>query len=245
MIKKLFKFTVFICAVLLLVSCNSYDVDLESENNVYDEFAQYIASPESVVGKTVRVTSTLSAVYSFEQNKINRFVLVEPDESGEKRALYEIRYNGENYPALGQRVTVSGTFRNGGYIEVDSFSDNAIYSAFEVDALDMSANELTQMIKSFRSEYRDSEYFGKTIRIFGTIATHDKYTYLVGIDGSGSPLWDIELHDPSGMIPFPTVDTFALYPVEIIGELSIYFEDSIAYACIKVKSMVKIESVLK
>lgn len=245
MIKKQLQFIVLICAMLLLASCSSYDVDLRSEDNVYDEFAQYIASPESVADKTVRVTSTLSAVYNFEQNKINRFVLVEPDESGEKRALYEVRYSDGNYPALGQRVTVSGAFRNGGYIEVDSFSDDASYSVFELDALDMSASELTKTIKAFRNEYRDSEYFGKTIRIFGSIATHDKYTYLVGIDGSGTPLWDIELHDPSGMIPFPTVDTFALYPVEIIGELSIYFEDSIAYACIKVKSMVKIESVLK
>jgi hypothetical protein len=38
---------------------------------------------------------------------------------------------------------------------------------------------------------------------------------------------------------------FALYPVEIIGKLSIYFEDNIAYACINVESIVKVESTLK
>jgi hypothetical protein len=244
MIKKYAHIIIFACTLLLLASCNGYDIDLKSEDNVYDEFAQYIATPDNVVDKTVRVTSTLSAVYNFEQNKINRFVLVEPDSSGEKRALYEIRFD-EKCPALGQEVTVNGTFRTGGYIEVDSFSEGIRYSDFDIDTLDMSASELTKMIQDYRKEYRESEYFEKTIRIFGSIATHDSYVYLVGIDGSGSPIWDIELHDPSGMIPFPTSDMFALYPVEIIGKLSIYFEDNIAYACINVESIVKVESTLK
>ena len=127
MIKKYAHIIIFACTLLLLVSCNGYDIDLKSEDNVYDEFAQYIATPDNVVDKTVRVTSTLSAVYNFEQNKINRFVLVEPDSSGEIRALYEIRFD-EKCPALGQEVTVNGTFRTGGYIEVDSFSEGIRYS---------------------------------------------------------------------------------------------------------------------
>ena len=235
---KKFKFISILLLTALLSACANVDVNLAREDNVYDEMADFINSPEEYVGKTVRLTATCVPVYSFVQNKILRYSLIESSPSGASRVLYEIRTEDEKYPIPGSKTTVFGRFCEGNYILVESFEKVETDSrSFEIDTLDMSADELTQFIRGFCSEYNNSDHYEKQVRIFGHCVVRNGYYYLLGLNEKGSMTWSIELYDPNNLIVLPESESTELNPVEIVGCLKIYMENNIAYACIEVESI--------
>ncbi|MBQ8409510.1 MAG: hypothetical protein IJY39_11685 [Clostridia bacterium] len=235
---------ILLTVTALLCSCSGIDHNLAREDNVYDEMVEFINHPDQYVGKTVKLSATHSVVYSFSQNKILRHVLVESSPSGAKRAIYEIRTEDNAYPLIGNKITVTGSFCEGNYILVDSFDVPTFESTVDIDALDLSPGELKELITSFRSEYQNSEYFESFIRIFGHCVVSNGYYYLLGLDETGSMTWDIELYDPDKLIGFGDSQDNSLNPVEVTGTLTIYFEDNLAYACIKVHKIKSVEGSL-
>ncbi len=247
--KKIISFllsSISLISLLSLCSCSEADIDLRWQNNVYSNLYSFINTPEEYKGKTVALTSTYMSVYDFSKNKVIRHTLAEADRTGEKRALYEIRNESGEYPRTGSRVTVFGTIAENDYIEVERFENAKSNQGFDFDTLTLSADELKAFITDYRKQYGESEYYGKTVRIFGHLKTVDEgYTFLVGLDSNGAYIWDIELYDPDGRFDYPSAEGNTVNPVEIIGELSTYTEDNVLYACIKVKQVGKAESVFQ
>ncbi len=233
-------------SLFCLTSCSEPDIDLRDKENVYDDLATFINAENGYDGNTVALTSTYTVVYDFSQNKIIRHTLSEFDTTGEKRALYEIRKEDKKYPAVGSRVTVNGTLHKDGYIKVKSFKNAEKALKVDFDTLELSAYELKEFVGNYRTQYKDSEYYGKTIRIFGHLAADDKgYHYLIGLDSNGAYSWEMELYDPEEEFEYPTAEGNTVNPVEIIGELSTYVDNDIMYSCIKVKRVGRAESVFK
>lgn len=245
--KKIISICLAVISLLSILSLTSCaDIDLTHKDNVYNDFANFINSPDDYAGKTVAVTSTYMAVYNYSLNKVNRHALVALDTTGTKRALYELRTADGKYPKTGSEVTVRGTIHKDRYIEVSDLSGAKYGMDFEIDALDFTPAELTSFISTYRQEYSDSESFGKTIRIFGHLSTvEDGLTFLVGLDENGKYLWDIELYDPEGKFTYPQAEGNAVNTVEIVGELSTYTDKNVIYACINVQQVGKSESVFK
>lgn len=236
--------------ISLLSLCSCYrseaDIDIRRQNNVYSNLYSFINNPQEYKGKTVALKSTYMAVYDFSKNKVIRHTLSETDTTGEKRALYEIRYESGEYPQTGSRVTIFGTIADNGYIQVERFENAEASQGFDIDTLDLDADELKALVTDYRAQYEQSENYGKTVRIFGHLKTVDEgYTYLLGLDSNGAYIWDIELYDPDGRFDYPTAEGNTVNPVEVIGELSTYTEENVVYACIKVKQVGRVESVFQ
>lgn len=239
---------IILTAILLISfsSCAKVDVDLRGQGNTYASFATFIGDQDSYEGKTVAFTAIHTAVYNFSENKIVRHSMSAWDAKGEKQALYEIRKSDGKYPVMGATATVIGTFRDGGYIEVDRFTDTKLEKRkFDVEATDMSAEELKEFIASYRKEYTNSEHFDDSIRIYGHCVSREGYIFLLGLDGEGKYIWEIELHDPTGKLSFPKAEGTTVNPVEIIGKLSTYVDRNVTYSCIEVESVAKVQSVFK
>jgi len=243
--KKAFSIILILTLCLFAVSCSKYDIDLTGKENIYDELVQIITEPNDYIGKTVAITSTVSAVYNFSENKITRFLLTEFNESGEKRVLYEIRATDNNYPKIGSKATITGVICEGGYIDISEYKTEINKSTYDIDALDLSAKELFELIENFGKDYHQSPNYQKTLRIIGNCVVRDGYKYLIGLDSDGKPTWGIELYDQNGNIVFPDTKENKIHPIEITGKLSNYFENNIAYACIEVETLHEIESILK
>ncbi len=232
--------------LLSLVSCTQVDIDLRGQGNTYNSLATYIGDQDTYEGKTIAFTAIHTALYNFSENKIVRHSMTAWDAKGEKQALYEIRKADGKYPVMGATATVIGTFRDGGYIEVDRFSDTKMEKrSFDIEATDMTAAELEAFIAAYKKAYNKSEFYGDTIRIYGHCDSREGYNYLLGLDEKGAYTWDIELHDPTGKLSFPKVDGTTVNPVEIIGKLSTYVDRNLTYACISVESVTKIQSEFK
>lgn len=231
-------------SIISLTSCS--DIDLTHKNNVYNDFANFINSPDDFAGKTIAVSSTYMPVYNYSKNKVTRHALVAYDTTGSKRAIYEVRTSDGKYPMAGSDVTVYGTINKDRYITVDRFSGAKYGINFEIDALDLTPTGLTSFISTYRTQYDQSESYGKTIRIFGHLSTTDDgLIFLVGLDENGKYLWDIELYDPEGNFTYPKAEGNEVNTVEIIGELSTYTSKNVIYACINVQQIGKAESVFK
>ena len=232
-------------SVFTLVSCSDYQIDLTGKKNIYSDLSKIINNPDKYEGQTIALTSTYTVVYNFSENCIQRHTVVEFDTTGTKRALYEIKKADGAYPAIGSEVTVYGSITAGRYINVESFSGAIAQPTYELDTVELTANELSGLIADFRQEYSSSEHYGKSVRIFGHLSSVKGYNYLIGLDEEGQYLWEIELYDPTGSLSFPTAEGTTVNPVQIIGEMSTYVEDHITYACIKVDSVTKVESIFK
>lgn len=238
---KIIATLLILLSLLTLVSC--VDVDLSDSDRVYEELVAIINNSDEYVGKTVKLTATYTAVYNFSKNELQRHNLVATSPAGSGRAAYRIVKEDGVYPLYGETVTAIGTFREGGFIEVDRFEDTALDSAsYEIDTLEMSAKELNDFVTAYCAEYHESESFEKSIRIFGHCVAYEDYFYLMGLDANGSMTWVIELYDPDGIIPFKETESSVVNPVEVIGELTIYMEDNLAYACIKVDRILSVDS---
>ena len=247
--KKIVSLILLAVFALSLVSCTQVDIDLRDKGNVYNDLVFYINNRKNYEGQTIAFTGIHTVTYNFSENKIVRHYFMTYDAAGEKKALYEIRTADGIYPVMQSTSTVFGTLRsddNGGYIEVDRFSGAKTEKrSFGVEAIDMSAAELEKFITAYKKSNRNSEYYEKTIRIYGHCDKKEGYNYLLGLDGEGAYTWDIELHDPKGKVSFPKAEGTAVNPVEVIGKLTMYFENNIGYACIEVERVTPIQSIFK
>ena len=244
--KKVF-FPIILSLLLLFTACSAADVDLRKKDLVYDGFADAINHPESYVGKTVEVTADCIHTYRFASNSV-RYSLRAKHEDGEKQAFYEIRTEDGIYPEHGTETCTKGTFCEGGYILVESFGKKVTLNDNEtnvdIDALEMSAENLKSFIERFRKEYQASENFEKSIRIFGQYEYFNEYHYLLGLDANGAITWEIELHDPNNVIDIAPTESRTINAVEVIGKLSVYTESNITYACITVEQIKSVEGSL-
>lgn len=246
--KRIISIFLVVCAavaMLSLTSCSKAAIDLTGKKNVYSDLADIIISPDEYDGKTIALNSTYTVIYNFNENKVTRHIIRVFDETGEKRLGLDLKYSGD-YPAVGEKVTVIGTVSKDRYIEVDRFERAKKAADFELDTLDLSADELTKLIKDHRAEYFAGENYGKTIRIFGHLSVvKEGYSYLIGLDENGKFTWDIELYDKQDRLKALAKEGTEVNPVEIIGKLSTYEENNISYACIEVISVGVVESVFK
>ena len=235
------KLSILILSLLLLLplcACSGVDVNLTKKSNAYDGMVDIIQNPDKYEGKTIRLTATYSVTYSFSRNKILRHSLTEDSETGASRAVQEIVAEDGRYPLPGTRVTADGTLGEDQRLRITSFTDATIDErSFDLDALDMSAEELKDAITSFCKTYNASEIYGKTIRIFGHCIAKDGYYYLLGLDADGAMTWTVELYDPNGLVTVEESESNTVNPVEIVGELTLYTEDNLTYACILVESI--------
>ena len=224
-----------------------YDIDLTKEDDVYGKLEYYINNPDSCKGLNVKIRAESTVVYNFSENKIARHSLLVRDNDTDMRALYEFRSTDGKYPKIGTTVELGGIFTDG-YINVKEYIEaDFSKSSFSVDALSMSASELTAYVKEFENTCDAFKDFGKTIRIYGNINVYkndkSKYYYLNGFDANGSRTWTVELTSSSVTIP----DTNSKYvnTYEIIGKIGMYMENYIAYPCIIVTEIREVEGVLK
>lgn len=104
---------------------------------------------------------------------------------------------------------------------------------------------MLSLIQAYGKDMEQSEHFGRSIRIFGHCIRSGDYQYLIGLDQNGMQMWAIEMYKPTGKLSFPSVSGNVVNPVEIIGELSVYLENSISYACIEVKQINRVECVFE
>lgn len=220
-------------------------VDYTTLGDPYNTILAFATNPKDYEGQNIKITALSSVVYNFEQNRIEKQIMLGLDPTGCCNSLYEIRDEKGNYPVNGSETTFVGTFTADGYIDIYSWISDTKAVSFELDTLTMSSSELSSFVSEYIGNYQNSPSANKKIRIFGHLSNYNGYPYLEGLNGSGVPIWYIELHDESGTISFPTVSGNIVNPVEVIGTLSFYYEGNIAYPCIIVEQLNKVECVFK
>ena len=220
------------------------DIDFTILDDPYNTILGFYQNPEDFAGKSIAIKAGSSVIYNFSKNTVDKKIMLGLDPTGCCNAYYEIRSNDGIYPDISPETTFTGNFTENGYIELTSFSSSsATAPEYEIDALSMSAEELKTFILEYGSNYQESESFEKTIRVFGHLLNQGDYKYLFGLNENGVQTWGIELYEPTGELNFPIVSGNFVNPVEIIGKLSVYFENGIAYACITVERVSKVECV--
>ena len=258
--KKILAIIICLAALIsLFVGCGSANepqrsdkieleniVDYTILNDPYGTILEFMANPADYQGQNIKVSALGSVIYNFDQNKVERHVMLGLDPTGCCNSSYEVRAKDGKYPTNGSEVTFIGTFTSDGYIDLYDWTSKAQGAAqYEIDALSMSANELEAFITEYSENYMESNSLGNKIRIFGHLINQSGYAYLLGLDGNGYQTFAIELHDGSNTISFPVVSGNIVNPVEVIGTLSFYFEGDIPYACIEVDEVNKVECVFK
>lgn len=236
-----------ICAAILIssVACSGTDYDISKKDNIYEYMSEYIANPDKYAGKSVTLRATCVPVYNFSQNKIARYSVVVHDDDSDMRAVYEIRSNDKKYPKSGSVATLSGVFTEG-YIMVSEFKE-VTYDERKVDveAITRNADELKSLIETYSTEYEQSKYYGKTVRIYGNLAADGKGHYaLFGFDKNGAIKWQIELKAKDSSVIIPEVSSEYINAYEIVGAFGTYEEDHIVYPCITVNEITPVEGVL-
>lgn len=219
-------------------------VDYSIFNDPYNTILSFMVNPQDYQGQNIKIDAISSVVYNFGQNKVMSHIMLGLDPTGCCNASYEIRSKSGKYPEIGTSATFTGTFMSGGYIELYSWKGvEATEPNYDVDTLNMTTDQLNQLISEYSANYSASEYAGKTVHIFGHHIVQSGYKYLMGLTGEGVGTWYIELYDPTGSLSFPTVSGNLVNPVEIIGTFSVYYENGISYPCITVKQVNKVECV--
>ncbi len=220
------------------------DIDFTIIDDPYNTILGFHQNPEDFQGKSIAIKAGSSVIYNFSKNTVDKKIMLGLDPTGCCNAYYEIRTNDGIYPDISPETTFIGNFTENGYIELTSFSSpSAPTPKYEIDTLDMSAEELKSFILEYSSNYQESPSFEKTVRVFGHLLNQGDYKYLFGLNEKGVQTWGIELYEPTGELIFPTVSGNFVNPVEIIGKLSIYFENGIAYSCITVERVSRVECV--
>ena len=230
--------------LISLIACSKTDYDITKKDNIYDDMYEYINNADKYAGKSVTLRAECVPVYNFSQNKIARYAIVVHDDKSDMRAVYEIRSEDQKYPKSGTVATLSGTFTEG-YIKVSEYID-ATFDDRQVDvnAVTRNADEMKTLINTYRQEYENSKYYGKTIRIYGNVVVNEGYTYLTGLDKNGAYQWDIELKAKDSSVILPKENTQYVNTYEIVGKFDTYVDNHILYACIVVDEIIPIEGVL-
>ena len=237
---------VALISLLSLTSCSRADIDLRNKDNIYSDLESMIKNSADYAGQTVALSAECVAIYNFSTNKIARYSVHAIDENGENHAFYEMRTKDGKYPKTGSQATIFGVLNKDIYVDVSKIRDAEYSMDFDLDALAYTPEQLATFISNYNTQYQSSAYYGKTIRIFGHLKTVDEgYTFLVGLDGNGQYLWDIELRDENGAFEYPNAEGNTVNPVEVIGTLSTYTSKNVIYTCITVKEIGRAESVFK
>lgn len=251
--KRILAIMCAISALCLLVGCSSAEpTDNELENIVdfsvlddpYNIILSFMSNPDDYYGKNIKINATSSVVYNFVQNKADTHIMLGLDPTGCCNSYFEVKHPKNEYPVNGSYTTFIGTFTSDNYIDLHSWeSVSSNEPNYGIDTLTMTADELNQFITEYTENALDSESSGKKVRIFGHHTVYNGYKFLFGVDAQGNATWNIELHDPTGELTFPTVSGNLINPVEIIGTLSVYYEGETYYACIEVEQVNKVECV--
>jgi hypothetical protein len=166
------------------------------------------------------------------------------DDDSDMRAIYEIRSGENKYPKSGTEATLSGIFTDG-YIQVTEYKDATFDERkVDIDTLTRNADELKTLIETYREEYEESKYYGKTVRIYGHIVINNEYPYLVGCNKNGDYIWHIELKAKDSSVTFPKENTDHINTFEIVGTFETFVADYITSVCITVDELIPVEGVL-
>ena len=216
------------------------EIDLTPLNDPYNTLLGFMTNPETYQGKTIAVKATNSVLYHFATNKVEH-IMLGYDPTGCCNAYYPIKTADGVYPANDAETTYEGRFTSDGIIEVSGYSCSESAPDVDIDALDMSAEELRLFITNYSTDYESSPYKDKTIRIMGHLVKDGGYYYFLGLDSEGKQTWFIEAYEPTGSVDIPLGVSGYLNPVELIGTLSFYTEGENKYPCIKVSDANRIE----
>ena len=218
------------------------DIDLTPLNDPYNTLLGFMTNPETYQGKTIAVKATNSVIYHFATNKVEH-IMLGYDPTGCCNAYYPIRTADGVYPANDAETAYEGKFTSDGIIEISGYSCSEPAPNVDIDALDMSAEELRSFITNYITDYESSPYKDKTIRIMGHLVKDGGYYYFLGLNSEGKQTWFIEAFEPTGSVDIPLGVTGYLNPVELIGTLSFYSEGEENYPCITVSDANRIEGV--
>ncbi len=221
---------------------DNVDLDLSSLD-AYNTLVAFMTNPSDYTGKTIKVKATSSVLYNFSANSVTH-IMLGYDPTACCNAYYPISTSDGIYPPNDTETVFEGMFESDGYIDVSGYSaSDSEPRRVDIDALDMSASELKDFIDRFSSEQASSEFYGKSIRIFGHFEQSGGYYYFFGLDESGRQTWAIEAYEPTGSVKIPIAAQYVLNPVELIGTLSVYYENGIAYPCISVTDANHVEGI--
>lgn len=240
-----------LCTVLTFAACGGegypkYDGDVKynftglNPEKIYDTVAAVSMNPQDYSGGTVAISAPFSVLYNFATNSVESTGIYALDPTQCCNAFYELRL-GEGMESLpmGEIATFVGTFNNG-YMDVSEvIRHNELSVNYDIDTLKFSASELKSFLVNFQNNHATSEYKDKTIRIFGHYPNTDGYQFILGLDSSGSSVWDIEIVTDKSMV-LPKQISNMVNGLEIIGVLTTYTEDGNEYPCIKVTSFTQI-----
>ena len=250
--KKIIAIILTLCSILSFAACGGenyakYDADVKynftglNSEKIYDTVAAVSMNPTDYTGGTVAISAPFSVMYNFSTNSIESTGIYAIDPTQCCNAFYELRLGeGMSYLPMGEVATFVGTFNNG-YIDVSEVvrhEESAV--TYDIDTLQFSASALKSFIVSYQNNYSSSEYKDKTIRIFGHYPNTDGYQFILGLDSSGSSVWDIEIVTD---LALPKQISNMVNGLEIIGVLTTYMENGVEYPCIKVTSFSQIAGI--
>lgn len=222
------------------------DIDFTLIDDPYSAIFALRNDTEQYAGKTIMLTARFTAIYNFSTNKIKEYVLMATDKDGCCTvACQAVMDSAVGIPKLNTDVTVIGTFDDQSRITVLSWtSEDSLVGTYELDALTLSPEELTTLMVEFNDQKTKHEAYGTKIRICGNYTVMNGYKFLIGLDESGIALWNVELYEPVGVLEFPEVEGSYIQPLEVIGSLTVYYEDDAPYACIVVEQIAEVQCTL-
>ena len=246
---------VLLAFVLLFAGCTptegnddprTVDIDFTLVNDPYSSIFALRNQTEQYVGKTVMLDARFTAIYNFSTNKINEYILMANDKEGCCTVVCQaLMDSATGLPKLNTDVTVIGTVDDQSRITVlDWTSEDSLVGTHELDALTLSPEELTTLMVEFNDQKTEHEAYGTKIRIYGNYTVMKGYKFLMGLDQEGMVLWNVELYEPIGALEFPEVEDSYIKPLEVIGSLSVYYEDDAPYACIVVEQIAEVQCTL-
>jgi hypothetical protein len=250
--KKIIAIILTVCSILSFAACGGdsyakYDADVKynftglNSEKIYDTVAAVSMNPQDYTGGTVAISVPFSVMYNFATNSIEKTGIYALDPTQCCNAFYELKLSdGTNHLPIGEVATFIGTFNNG-YIDVSEVVRHEEKSvSYDIDTLDFSAYELKNFLVNYQNNYSTSEYKDKTIRIFGHYPNTDGYQFILGLDSSGSSVWDIEIITD---LALPKQISNLVNGLEIIGVLTTYTEGGVEYPCIKVTSFSQVAGI--
>ena len=239
-----------LASALLLVSITGCGakLNLTKLDNIklYEKLLEITASPEAFDGTKLTITSNVSILYSFGQNKIIKNILFVPDPLNKNDAYIEIKTKDKQYPGIGSSVTASGIFTNK-YLEVKKLtviSENKLPSP-QIDTLSMTADGYTEYMNNYIKNPQECGDSGKSIALVGHCTVIDGKPYLMGLNDYGETTWIIELNATNNGTELPQQNSKYINSVYIYGELSYYTEEGETIAFINVTSAQKAAYVMK
>lgn len=237
-------------SVMLVLSLSGCGAKLNltklDNTKLHEKIQEISASPDTFEGTKLTLSSNVSMLYSFGQNKIIKNILFVPDPQNKHDAYIEIKTKDWQYPGTGSYVTVSGEFTQG-YLNVKKLTviSDSTLPAPQIDTLSMSAAEYIKYMSGYIEAPLESGDSGKTIALVGHCTVINGKKCLLGLNDYGETTWIIEIGEISEGAVLPEQNSKYINPVYIYGELSYYTDGEDTAACINVSSAQKVAYVMK